>query len=416
MGAYGDDDNGFNSGSAYVFVLSVDTWSQQAKLTASDGAPADFFGRSVSISGDTALVGANQDGDNGTHSGSAYVFLRSAGVWSQQAKLTASDAAAFDFFGDSVSISGDSALVGASGDDDSGPASGSAYVFVRSGTVWTQEAKLTVLSGATGDRFGRSASISGDTALVGANLDDDSGTDSGSAYVFARSGGVWSLQAKLTPSDGAADDRLGRSVFISGDRALISAIGDDDNGSFSGSVYAFVRSGNVWTQQAKLTPSDGADADVFGFSVSISGETALVSAHFDDDAGTSSGSAYIFSLGVIGVAMDIIPGSHLNCFNSNGQGMLPVAILGSATFDVTQVDPSTVQLEGMSVKAVGQNGTPLASIRDVNRDGFDDLVVMIEHQKGVFAPGDETATLTGALLPQFGGTLITGDDSICIVP
>ena len=124
----------------------------------------------------------------------------------------------------------------------------------------------------------------------------------------------------------------------------------------------------------------------------------------------------MFSLDVIGVDIDIVPGSKLNCFNNDGHGVIPVAILGTADFDVTQIDSGSIQLESMSVKAVGKTDKTLTSIRDVNNDGFDDLVVMIEDQDGAFTPGEATATLTGNLLPEFGSTLIEGTDSICVVP
>ena len=158
--------------------------TEQAKLIASDGARLDKFGFSVSISGDTAVVGAGSGDGNFVDSGSAYVFVRSGTTWSEQAKLTASDGAAADFFGNSVSISGDTALVGAPRDDDNGTNSGSVYAFLRSGGSWSEEAKLSASDGAVDDRFGESVSIRGDTALVGAFLDDDNGNDSGSAYVY----------------------------------------------------------------------------------------------------------------------------------------------------------------------------------------------------------------------------------------
>ena len=193
----------------------------------------------MSIFSDYALIGAYGDGDNGSYSGSAYVFHRSGSTWSQQAKLIASDGAAFDWFGHSVSISGDYALVGAPDDDDNGSNSGSAYVFQRSGSTWTQQAKLIASDGAADDRFGFSVSISGDYALVGAYGDGDNGSASGSAYVFQRSDSTWTQQVKLKASDGAADDVFGYSVSISGDCALVGAYGDDDNGTESGSIYFF---------------------------------------------------------------------------------------------------------------------------------------------------------------------------------
>ncbi|MDO8749562.1 MAG: prepilin-type N-terminal cleavage/methylation domain-containing protein [Dehalococcoidia bacterium] len=300
VGAFAADVGGNTyQGSAYVFVRSGGAWSQQAKLTASDGAAHDHFGLSVAISGDTAVVGANgADVGGNTAQGSAYVYVRSGGAWSQQAKLTASDGAARDEFGLSVAISGDTAVVGAySADVGSNGNQGSAYVFVRSGGAWTQQAKLAASDGAVSDWFGFSVAISGDTAVVAAKTDDvGSNADQGSAYVFVRSGTTWSQQAKLTASDGAAEDYFGVSVAISGDTAVVGAYWDDvGSNTEQGSAYLFLRSGGAWSQQAKLTASDGAVSDYFGVSVAISGDTAVVGAHGDDvGSNTDQGSAYVF--------------------------------------------------------------------------------------------------------------------------
>jgi hypothetical protein len=303
VGAYADD-VGANAdqGSAYIFVRSGSTWTQQAKLTASDGAANDAFGISVALSGDTALVGAYAD-DVGANAdqGSAYIFVRSGSTWTQQARLTASDGAANDAFGISVALSEDTALVGAFVDDVGANANqGSAYVFVRSGSTWTQQARLTASDGAANDVFGNSVALSGNTALVAAYLDDvGANVNQGSAYVFVRSGSTWTQQAKLTASDGAASDSFGVSVALSGDTAVVGAEGDDIGANADqGSAYVFVRSGSppVWTQQARLTASDGAASDSFGVSVALSGDTALVGAYEDDvGANANQGSAWVFS-------------------------------------------------------------------------------------------------------------------------
>jgi len=319
VGAYGNDDKGSNSGSAYVFVRSGMTWTQQQKFMASDGAAGDHFGFFVSISGDYAVVGAPGAGSN---QGSVYVFVRSEMTWTQQQKLTATDGAASDYFGWSVSVSGDYAVVGAR-DDDNGSGSGSAYVFVRSGATWTQQQKLTATDGAWDDRFGHSVSISGDYAVVGAFNDGDKGSYSGSAYVFVRSGVMWTQQQKLTASDGAAIDRFGRIVSISGDYAVIGAYSKN---SETGSAYMFVRSGVTWTQQIKLTASDGAAGDYFGASVSVSGDYVIVGAYGDDDKGSISGSAYVFALSSVpAIPSFASDGSSLrqaidNCVIANATG------------------------------------------------------------------------------------------------
>ena len=152
----------------YIFTRSNGVWSEQQKLTASDGASSDYFGEYVSIDGDTAIIGAYRDDDNGSSSGSAYIFTRSNGVWSEQQKLTASDGASSDYFGIYVSIDGDTAIIGAYRDDDNGSDTGSAYIFTRSNGVWSEQQKLTASDGASSDYFGRNVSIDGDTAIIGA--------------------------------------------------------------------------------------------------------------------------------------------------------------------------------------------------------------------------------------------------------
>ena len=294
VGATGDDDNGFSSGSAYVFVRSGTTWSQQAKLTANDGAESDYFGRAVAIDGDTILIGATDDTHSSTsRAGSAYVFVRNGTAWSQQAKLTASDAGAFDRFGYAVALDGDTALVGAHQDNDDGADSGSAYVFVRSGTTWSQQAKLTASDAAMNDYFGHAVALAGDTALIGAYRADNGGTDRGAAYVFVRNGTTWSEQAKLTPATAADDDQFGAAVALSGTTALVG--GNHPNGH--GKVAVFTTDGAAWSETATLMPNDGASNDQFGFATALSGDTALIGAYWHDATSSDSGAAYIFQQG-----------------------------------------------------------------------------------------------------------------------
>jgi hypothetical protein len=291
VGAHLEDAGGTDAGAAYVFIRSGTSWSQQAKLTASDATAEDAFGSSVSIDGDYAIVGASL---KNAAAGAAYVFIRSGTSWSQQAKLTASDAGADDMFGKSISIDGEYAIVGAEFDDDGGTDAGAAYVFVRSGTSWSQQAKLTVSDGEVEDFFGFSVSIDGNYAIVGAESDDNGASDQGVAYVFIRSGTSWSQQAKLTASDAEAEDFFGHSVSIDGDYAIVGAREEDAGGTNSGTAYVFVRSGTSWSQQAKLTASDAEAEDFFGHSVSIDGDYAIVGAYAEDTGGTDAGAVYVF--------------------------------------------------------------------------------------------------------------------------
>jgi uncharacterized repeat protein (TIGR01451 family) len=288
-----------DAGSAYVFVRSGTTWSEQQRLTASvSGAAFELFGSSVSVFGDTAVIGAERDATSGgMDAGAAYVFVRSGAGWTEQQKLVASDGDAGSFFGASVSLSGDTLVVGAPLATAPGGSAGAAYVFVRSGTTWSEQQKLVASDGASGDFFGASLSISGDRAVVGAYRDATAGGfDAGSAYVFVRAGSTWSEQQKVVASDGAAFDNFGFSVSISGSTFVVGAFQDDNaNGANAGSARVFVGSGGTWSEQQTLLSSDGAAADFFGYSVSIDGDTVLAGAYGDDTAGgANAGSAYVF--------------------------------------------------------------------------------------------------------------------------
>lgn len=227
IGATGVSNNDM-TGAAYIFKRNIDEWNEQAKLMASDGAIGDEFGYSVSISGDYAVLGAQEDDDNGIESGSAYIFSRNGNTWSEAAKLTAIDGAQNDRFGWSVSISGNHVIIGTTAN--------AAYIFEGSGSSWTQKTKLIAVDGAPG--FGQSVAISGDYAIIGAYADDDNGDYAGSAYIFQRVGSDWNQRAKITASDGSINDYFGRSVSISNGYALIGASGDNDN---AGSAYILYR-------------------------------------------------------------------------------------------------------------------------------------------------------------------------------
>ena len=272
--------------------------AEEDKLTASDAAARDWFGLSVALSGDTALVGAwLDDCTAGDDCGSAYVFRFNGFFWVEEQKLTALDAAAGDWFGVSVSVSGDTALVGAFSDDcTSGNDCGSAYIFRFNGTSWVQEHKLTASDAAGGDDFGISVSLSGDTAVVGARLDDcAAGNDCGAAYVFRFNGTDWDQEQKLTASDAAMFDEFGWSVSVSGGTVLVGAQADDcAAGAGCGSAYVFRFNGTSWDQEQKLTAADAGAGDAFGHSVSLSGETAVVGALGECAAGRDCGSAYVF--------------------------------------------------------------------------------------------------------------------------
>ncbi len=294
----GDCAAGANCGSAYVFRFNGTTWVEQQKLTASDAFTGSDLGYSISVSGDTILVGSASASVVGANSGAAYVFRFNGTTWVEQQKLAPSDAAARDFFGYSVSLSGDAALIGSYNDDcAAGADCGSAYIFRFNGTSWVEEQKLTASDAGTGDEFGISVAVSGDTALVGSNLDDcNAGADCGSAYIFQFNGTSWVEGQKLIATDAAALDHFGISVSLSGATAIVGAAWDDCMaGTSCGSGYVYQFDGTTWVEGQKLTASDGGAGDRFGHSVSISGDKAVVGAVFSDcTAGINCGSAYFF--------------------------------------------------------------------------------------------------------------------------
>ncbi len=272
------------------------TWDDivEKRIAASDPSQLDYFGRSVSISGDRAVIGARDGDGNVNDSGAAYIFSRNGTSWSQISKLYAGDGAEDDSYGGAVSICDDWVIVGAQGEDDMGEDSGSVYIY---GGLLPQ--KITPGDGASDDAFGSSVSLSGNRAIIGAPGDDDKGAGSGSVYIFEYNptNGNWSQTAKLHSGDEAAGDGFGCSVAIDGDIALIGSWYDDDSGSASGASYIFSYNTDtgLWSQVAKLTASDAEQYDRFGVSVGISGLTAIVGSDSDDDKGDSSGSAYIFT-------------------------------------------------------------------------------------------------------------------------
>ena len=361
VGAYREDssttgvnsipnENSPASGAAFVFFRSGGSWSQQAYLKPHQISQLDNFGTSVAVNGDTIVVGApgedsstaginstpNEDSPN---AGAAYVFFRSGGIWSQQAYLKSHQVSQLDDFGGSVSVDGDTVVVGASGEDSSttginskpdewSARSGAAYIFLRTGSTWNQQAYLKAGKNSLFGHFGDSVAVSGNTVVAGSPYEPSSTTgvnsipneavsEAGAAYVFSRSGGIWSQQAYLKAHQVSQFDNFGTSVAVSGDSVLVGASGEDSSSTgvnstpnegapTSGAAYVFVRSGSMWSQQAYLKASQVNEGDVFGLSVAISGDTAVVGAYGEDSSSTgvnsipnewfsSAGAAYVFS-------------------------------------------------------------------------------------------------------------------------
>jgi hypothetical protein len=355
-GVNGDqsDNSTQQAGAAYIFVRNGTNWTQQAYLKASNTGTYDSFGRSVAVSGDTAIVGAHiesssatgvngeQTNNSAAGAGAAYIFVRSGTNWSQQAYLKASNTGREDVFGCAVAMSHETVVVGAAGESSSATGvngdqtdnraviSGAAYVFVRNGTNWSQQAYLKASNTGAVDHFGTSVAVSGDTIVIGAfgeasnatgvngNQDDNSAREAGAAYVFVRSGTNWTQQAYLKASNTELMDQFGVSVALSGDTVVVgarfersSAAGingnqSDNSAIYSGAAYIFVRNGTNWSQQAYLKASNPEGSDNFGSTVAVSDDTVVISAQNEDSGATGvngdqlnndvadSGAAYVF--------------------------------------------------------------------------------------------------------------------------
>ncbi len=290
-------------GSVYVFEKVNSVWTERQKLVASDGRAGNWFGSSISLSGNTLIVGALYGDGAISNQGSAYIFIKENDVWKVQAKLSASDGQALDYFGVSVAIDGNYAIVGASqAKNGTSFRHGAAYVFVRDGTNWTQQQKFTAENAYEGDseEFGLSVDINGNTAAVGANNQTfGRNGQQGAAYIFVRKGLSWSKQATFSASDGDRYDFFGRSLDLDGDQLLVGAPGHSTNvsGSFNkeGAAYIFKRQGENWTQQAEFFAPDGKTAGSFGNALAIQGNVVMIGLP-NDSNGTSNalGSVYTF--------------------------------------------------------------------------------------------------------------------------
>ena len=296
-GAYKDNiGSSLDQGSAYVYARTGTTWNLRQKLTAVDGTDNNWFGLSVAISGTTVLASAPL-------TNSTYVFALIAGTWRQQQKLTPSDNVQDMFFGGSVALDGDTALVGAFGASNG---TGAVYVFKRVGVGWGQQQKLTASDGLPDDQFGFAVTLSGDTAAIGAPGDDNGAiVNQGSAYVFVRNGaGIWVPQTKLSPSAGDTDDFFGIAIALNADFLAVGAAYDDVSTALNqGSVYVFSRESTTWTQRDKLIAIDGAADDSFGRAIAVGPRHLLVGSLGSDIGGDANeGAVYAFQVtGRIGI-------------------------------------------------------------------------------------------------------------------
>jgi len=296
IGACWSDEYGEKSGSAYIFKLEGTGWIEQAKLTAHDAEEDDRFGISAAISGDYAVVGSFFDDDNGSRSGSAYIFKRNGTSWTEQVKLVPGDGAANDWFGVNVSMDGNYTVIGSRyNDNEKGINAGAVYIYKRDGSDWIEQTKLMPGDSLDNALF-EACAIEGDNLVVGAWNDGTIATEAGSFYIFKRDENNWLKVDRLFASDVNMRDNFGRAVAISGDRIVVGAHLNDDDGGGSGSIYIFQRDGAHWYEEMKLTATDGDTMDYFGLSVDIDQDDVVVAARQDDDKGENSGAVYVYHL------------------------------------------------------------------------------------------------------------------------
>ncbi|WP_395377360.1 hypothetical protein [Marinicella sp. W31] len=298
LGVMRRDDKGKDSGAVVSFERASNTWKQTQIFTAHDAKPGDAFGQSIALTENHLIIGAPRNDALGVDSGAAYIYQRENDTWRYQTKITASDGAAGDLFGISVAVDGNTVLVGADLHDAKAEDAGAVYVYVLDGKQWKQEAKLMASDGGKTDIFGVRVALSENTALISARRDDieELGVDAGSAYIFVRDGSSWTQQVKLTSPDGQADDRFGRGVALSGNTAIISAMNHDANGSNTGALYVYNKCAENWCYTSKVVAKSSKPEDRYGWNVGLSHGVAVVTAPNHDAKGQESGAVFIQDL------------------------------------------------------------------------------------------------------------------------
>ena len=283
VGAAFDVTNGVIGGAVYVYVRDGHTWSLQQKLFASDRANFDQFGIAVDIVGDTIVVGAHGDNDEGFQTGAVYVFRRNGTTWTEEQKLKASDAAPDSAFGSSVALSEQTIAIGAPGESSGALFSGAVYVFVNDGTSWQQQGKIKANSAMNNQQLGSTVSVSGDTIvaaapgeLIGEPADDFNNVLSkGAVYIFDRTGTSWDHQKRFFERDRNRTGGFAVRAAIDGDTIIVGDPTYDAGARFTGAVYVFERKGNGWSLKHTLAANDGQFLQAMGFSIAVSGDTVI---------------------------------------------------------------------------------------------------------------------------------------------
>ncbi len=366
VGAAGDQ---ASVGAAYVFDRTDGTWGEPTKLLGTS-APSTRQGMSVALDGDTIVVGTDQ-GDYGA--GSVFVFRLVESTWALEQHLTASDGAVDDIFGYSVSIDGNTLVAGAMFESEKGDRAGAAYVFTRTGDVWTEQQKLTASDAVAGAEFGRGVAVEADTILVGAPRQVVDMATVGAVYTFERTGSTWNEVQRLVASQVAEEGLFGFTLSMDGERAVVGAFHDDDN---AGSAFVFEREEAAWSETARLEAADRASYDFFGISCGVSANTAVFGKIFDDEAGADAGSAYVFegldSLGVEVVRGYLLPRRVVVRLPGAGRRNARPGMTVSGTYDE---GPDGLDFEAQGTLDVGGRTFPIGPLESLSggrRRTYDD--------------------------------------------
>ncbi|MCA0350989.1 MAG: FG-GAP repeat protein [Chloroflexi bacterium] len=461
------DNSAMNAGAVYVFVRSGTTWSQQSYLKASNAEAFDQFGWIVALDGNTLAVGANLESSNATgvngnqsdnnavRSGAAYIFVRTGTTWSQQAYLKASNTEANDNFAMALDLSGDRLVVGAVNEDSAATgingdqsnndaaSAGAAYVFVRSGTTWSQQAYLKASNTEANDFFGESVTIDDSTVAVGAWWEDSSATGvngdqnnnnttfSGAAYVYSFDGVSWSQQAYIKASNTDTENYFGHALVLRGDRLIVSAYADDSaaigiNGDQqnadaggSGAAFVFARVGTVWSQQHYLKASNTGVEDTFGYTMATDGLSLVVGAWWEDSNATgidgnqtdnsamNAGAAYVFSLAQSVAYLPLVfkrMTTLIATINPNTIPIRPITVQGETFLNSSFILPSDLPATGTYYLS--------ASPTSVMPSLVDDAVVLYANSTQIFrheysTPNSAIVTVPYATLAPYAGQSIT---------
>lgn len=372
VGAPNNCEIGTYTGAAYVFEFVDNEWEEIEKLLPNDGNDYDHFGRSVSLSGNYIVIGSCENDENGSDSGAAYVYYYDGIEWSEQEKLIASEGSDNVYFGISVSISGNYIVCGAFCDYTNNICTGSAYIFKQDAGNWTEEVKLFDNTANEWQSFGKSVSIDGDYLVIGASEDSENGLGAGAAFVYHRDGIIWNQEAKLTAGDSSIWDFFGIDVCIKGDLILAGAFYLYNDLPSPGSAYLFQKQEDNWIEITKLTSSAEEIYDYFGDSVSLTEDYVLVGASYNVEFTDYPGAAFLFHNDNLGLSEDTINDdsisfrleNHPNPFN-------PSTTINFSIHNDSNVELVVYNIKGQKIKSLANNDFTKGSY-SIIWDGDDD--------------------------------------------